>query len=143
MEFDEEDEDFWEVGLALCWTRQYPLPKQREGSSASRGTSRDDGVSVDSSLSASSASVNMDNDAVGTVDGDIWQGWDYQDKMVIKEAEHFDDISAVVFFWIQNRLRRSPLLLRMVRVRSGMAGKDGSIDRYKYNCVDFGRMLFL
>jgi len=34
---------------------------------------------------------------VGTVDEDIWQGWDYQDKMATEEAECFDDISAVVF----------------------------------------------
>ena len=107
----------------------YPLPKQREGSSTSRGTSRDNEVSVESSLSASSASVNIDDDVVGTVDEDLWQGWDYQDKMVIKEAERFDDISAVVFFWMQNRQRRSPLLLRMMRVGRGMAGKDGSVDR--------------
>ena len=93
MEFDEEE--------------------QCEGSSASRGTSRDGRVSVDSSLSASSASVNIDSDVVGAVVGDIWQGWNYQGNMAIDEVERFDDISAVVFFWLQNRNHRSPLLLRM------------------------------
>ena len=39
-----------------------------------RGTSRDGGLSVDSSRSASSASVNIDNDVVGAVDKVIWQG---------------------------------------------------------------------
>ena len=86
---------------------------QCEDSSASRGTSRDGRVSVDSSLSASSASVNIDDDVVGAVVGDIRQGWNYQDNMAIEEVERFDDISAVVFFWLQNRNHRSPLLLRM------------------------------
>ena len=93
MEFDEEE--------------------QCEGSSASRGTSRDGRVSVDSSLSASSASVNIDDDVVGAVVGAIWQGWNYQDNVAIGEVVRFDDISAVVFFWLQNRNHRSPLLLRM------------------------------
>ena len=57
---------------------------------------------MDSSLSASSASVNID-DVVGAVDEDIWQGWDYQDNMAIEEVERFDDISVLVFFWLQNR----------------------------------------
>ena len=52
---------------------------------------------MDSSLSASSASVNID-DVVGAVDEDIWQGWDYQDNMAIEEVERFDDISVLVFF---------------------------------------------
>ena len=97
LEFDEEDEDFLGGGVGALLDALEPVPKQRESSDVSRGTSRDDRVSVDSSLSASSASVNIDDDVVGTVDEDIWQGWDYQDKMAIEEAERFDDISAVGF----------------------------------------------
>ena len=41
-------------------------------------------MSVDSSLSASSASANIDDDdIVRTVDEDIWQGQDYQNKIAI------------------------------------------------------------
>jgi hypothetical protein len=92
------------VGVGTLLDAPVPLPKQREASSESRGTSRDDGVSVDSSLSASSASVNIDDDVVGTVDEEIWHGWDYGDKMAIgsvsstKRSERFDDISALGFF---------------------------------------------
>jgi hypothetical protein len=46
-------------GVGALFDVPVPLPKQCEGSSASSGTSRDDGVSVDSSLSASTASVNI------------------------------------------------------------------------------------
>ena len=75
MEFDEEDEDFLRGGVGALLDAPVLLSKQREGSSASRGTSRDDGVTLESSLSASSARVNIDDDdVVRTVDEDIWQG---------------------------------------------------------------------
>jgi hypothetical protein len=38
--------------------------------------------------------ASIDDEVVGTVDE---QGWDYQPKMAIEEAERFDDISAVGF----------------------------------------------
>ena len=64
------------------------LSKQREGSSVSRGTYKDDGERALVALRLSS--INIDDDIVGTVE-DIW---DYRDKMAI---ERFDDISAVGF----------------------------------------------
>jgi hypothetical protein len=114
LEFDEEDEDFLRGGAGALLDAPVPLPKQREGSSASRGTSRDDGVSVDSSLSASSASVNC-----------IWQGWDYQAKMAIEEAERFDDISVVGFLIAEPEVSK-PIV---TTDGEGRAGKGGSIDR--------------
>jgi hypothetical protein len=83
LEFDEEDEDFWELGLALCWMRQYRFQSNVKLIVNRGGTSRDDGVSVDSLLSPSTASVNTDDDVVGTVDEEIWHGWDYGDEMAI------------------------------------------------------------
>lgn len=62
LEFDKEDEDF--LGGGVCEAlldAPVPVPKQRDGSSVWQGTSRDDAMSVDSSLSASSASVNIDD----------------------------------------------------------------------------------
>ena len=85
-------------------------------------------MSVDSSLSASSASVNIDDDVVGAVVGDIWQGWNYQDNMAIEEVERFDDISAVVFFLLGEQEPSKPI-----------ATTDGSIDR----CEIFERCSFL
>ncbi|KIJ92643.1 hypothetical protein K443DRAFT_13448 [Laccaria amethystina LaAM-08-1] len=71
LEFDEEDGNFLGGGVGALFDVPVPLPQQREGSSASPGTSR--------------------------YDGDIWQGWHYEDKVAIEEAERFDDISAVGF----------------------------------------------
>jgi len=73
LEFGGEDEDFLGGGVGTLLDAPVGLPKQRELESlnALRGTSRDDEMSVDSSLSASSASVNINGDVVGTTDEDI------------------------------------------------------------------------
>jgi hypothetical protein len=68
LEFSEEDEDFLGGRVGALLDASVPLRMQREGSSASRGTFRDNGVSVDSLLFASRASVNIDDDVVETVD---------------------------------------------------------------------------
>ena len=66
------DEDFFGGGVGALLHAPVPLSKRLEGSGALRGTSRDDDVSMDSSLSASSASPNIDDDdVVGTADEDI------------------------------------------------------------------------
>ena len=117
MGFDEEDGDFLGGGVGALLDVAVPLSKQREGSSVSRGTYRDDGERALVALYLSS--INITDDIVGTVE-DIW---DYRDKMA---TERFNDISAGVF-WMPNRKRRSSVLLRMARVPSGRAGKGGSI----------------
>ena len=114
MGFDEQDGDFLGGGVGALLDVAVPLSKQREGSSVSRGTYRDDGERALVALYLSS--INITDDIVGTVE-DIW---DYRDKMAT------DDISAGVF-WMPNRKRRSSVLLRMARVLSGRAGKGGSI----------------
>jgi hypothetical protein len=58
LELDEEDEGFLRGGVGALLDAPVPFSKQRESSNASRGTSRDNGVSADSSPSACSASVN-------------------------------------------------------------------------------------
>ena len=88
MGFDEEDGDFLGGGVGALLDVAVPLSKQRESSSVSRGTYRDDGVRALVALCLSS--INIDDDIVGTVE-DIWE---YGDKMAI---ERFDDISAVGF----------------------------------------------
>jgi hypothetical protein len=122
LEFDEEDGNFLGGGVGALFDVPVPLPQQREGSSASPGTSRYDGVSVDSSLSASSASVNIYDDVVMRTSGRggiTKTRWRSKRRNVLM-------ISLRWVFWMQDRKRRSPLLLRVVRVGSR---KGGSIDR--------------
>ncbi|KAF8161700.1 hypothetical protein B0H34DRAFT_702189 [Crassisporium funariophilum] len=96
LEFDEEDEDF-----LLRDTLAIPSQdsNEREDVSTSRDTSRG-GASADSASSIATPASDsthqlLDADVVGTVDEEIWDGWDPQDKLAVEEAEGFDDISAV------------------------------------------------
>jgi hypothetical protein len=93
LEFDEEDEDFLSKDSAAL-----EIPGG-EGTT-SREASRDGGASAaDSALivtpGSSSTHQLLDADVVGTVDEEIWHGWDQEDKLAVEEAEQFDDIAVV------------------------------------------------
>ena len=114
--YSQETRD-WE---GLVGNLALPLPKQREGPSVSRETYRNDGVSANSSLSASRVSISMMTSleplrTSGTTE--------------TRRGSNVFMIFLRWVFWVPNRKRRSSLLLRMVRVSSGMTGKGGSIGR--------------
>ncbi|TFK32507.1 hypothetical protein BDQ12DRAFT_692387 [Crucibulum laeve] len=91
LEFDEEDEDFLSRdGLDV---------PGGDGIARSRTMSRG-GDSADSAPSISTPATDthvLDNGLLQSVDDEMWDGWDREDKPVIEEAERFDDISAVGF----------------------------------------------
>ena len=103
LEFDEEDEDFLSRDSAAL---EIPIPSHSgaggvggEGTT-SRDASRDGGASAADSASivtpaSSSTHQLLDADVVGTVDEEIWHGWDQEDKLAVEEAEQFDDIAVV------------------------------------------------
>jgi len=99
LEFDEEDEDFLRRDTAAL---EIPSSHSHGGGDGitSREASRDGGASAADSASivtpaSSSTHQLMDADVVGTVDEEIWHGWDQEDKLAVEEAEQFDDIAVV------------------------------------------------
>ncbi|KIM42507.1 hypothetical protein M413DRAFT_444245 [Hebeloma cylindrosporum] len=96
LEFDEEDEDFLkrEDDPAL----DIPSSHAGGGGPTSREPSREASAADSASIvtpASSSTHQLLDADVVGTVDEEIWQGWDQEDKLAVEEAEQFDDIAVV------------------------------------------------
>ena len=110
LEFDEEDEDFL-IRDVQDDDGSLKVPRHRDETSTSRGTSREGGGTSAESTSSLGLDTPADasiihylplvdddmSDVVGTVDEEIWSSsaWDQQDASAIDEAEQFDNISTV------------------------------------------------
>jgi hypothetical protein len=78
LEFDEEDEDFLDYDNRLG---------AQGGDSISRSTSRGEDGSAASVSTPSTGAIPLDN-----VADDLWHRWSAEDKLIVDEAEQFDDI---------------------------------------------------
>ncbi|KAF8952387.1 hypothetical protein BDZ97DRAFT_1930866 [Flammula alnicola] len=120
LEFDEEDEDFIDRDAL-------EVPTASHGST-SRDTSRD-GASAESASSLvtpsnSSTRHLMDADVMGSMEEEIWNGWDPQDKLAVEEAEQFHDIAAVGYL-DEDRERRPVIVPSDVTKRKGRPKRRG------------------
>jgi hypothetical protein len=79
LKFDEEDEDFLNRDGRLG---------VHSGSSISRSALRGEGDSAASVSTPSTSALPLDDEAEDV----LWDGWNMQDKLVIDEAEQFDDV---------------------------------------------------
>jgi len=70
----------------------------------------------------------LDADIVGTVDEEIWNGWDQQDKLAVEEAEQFDDIEVVVY-QAEAQEQRQPVQTPILR--GGRGGRSG-VGEFEY-----------
>ncbi|KAF9527640.1 hypothetical protein CPB83DRAFT_895045 [Crepidotus variabilis] len=84
LEFDEEDEDFLSTNVVD------QLPTSRE---ASRNVANLASVSKVSITANTSTQRLMDADVIGTVDEEMFDGWDRDDHQAIDEAEQFDNFA--------------------------------------------------
>lgn len=78
LEFDEEVDDFMAPRFVDGAGEGGGVGAGRGGAGASRG-------------------LGFDDDIVGKVDEEIWDGWDNQDKMAVDEAEQFHTISTAQY----------------------------------------------
>jgi hypothetical protein len=78
LEFDEEDEDFLNYDSRLG---------VHGNDSVSRSTSRGEGDSGASVSTPSTSAIPLDSEA-----DDLWNGWNAEDKLIVDEAEQFDDV---------------------------------------------------
>ena len=127
LEFDEEDEDFLSRDSAAL---EIPLLPGDEGTTT-REPSRDGGASAADSASiitpaSSSTHQLLDADVVGTVDEEIWHGWDQEDKLAVEEAEQFDDIAVVGYqAEAQEQRQKNPVLPSAESKRKGRPKRRG------------------
>jgi len=85
LEFNEEDENL------LCQSSHECPPTSVETSGRVIGfTTYVKGIAGESTRKL------LDADVVGTVDEEIFDGWDTADKQAIEEAEQFDDLAATI-----------------------------------------------
>jgi len=124
LEFDEEDEDFLARDSAL---EIQPHP-HGAGDATSPGDFRDGGASAADSASiitpaSSSTHQLLDADVVGTVDEEIWNGWDREDKLAVEEAEQFDDL-AVVGYQAEAQEQRQPVQAAILSAESRKRGRE-------------------
>jgi hypothetical protein len=65
----------------------------------------------------------LNADVVGTVDEEIWNGWDQEDKLAVEEAEQFDDI-AVVGYQAEAQEHRQPFQNPILSTDSKRKGRQ-------------------
>ena len=130
LEFDEEDEDFLRRDSAALETPSSHSHGGGGDGTTSREASRDGGASAADSASivtpaSSSTHQLLDADVVGTVDEEIWHGWDQEDKLAVEEAEQFDDIAVVGYQAEAQEQRQKNPVLSAESKRKGRSKRRG------------------
>lgn len=124
LEFDEEDEDF---------VNRDALVFDHGDSSTSRDTSRDGlgGESMTSLVTPLDLSTHhlMNADVVGSMEEDLMDGWDPQDKLAVEEAEQFHDFAAEFAVGDEGALGALPAVLPTPPAAATKAGKKGRAKR--------------